>query len=130
MTKSQLFACLRYTDCEAGIAFVSALGFTERLVIRDAEVPGVVHHAQYRWRDNGGIMLGSDREGGIGPKPGAACINLVVESDDEVRATLDRALSAGATQLTQIAEADHGGRSVAVADTEGNIWNIDSYPGE
>lgn len=130
MTKPQLFASLRFTDCVAGIAFVEALGFTERLVVRDPEDPGVIHHAQYQWRDNGGIMFGSDRPGGIGPTPGSACIDLVVASDDEVDAVLGRALAVGARQLTEITEPDHGGRSVAVADPEGNIWNIDSYPGE
>lgn len=130
MTKPQLFACLRFTDCTAGIAFVEALGFTRRLVVSDPDVPGVVHHAQYHWRDNGGIMFGSDRPDGIGPAPGTACINLVVPTDDEVNAVLARALAAGATQLDDVHEPDHGGRSVAVADAEGNIWNIDSYTGE
>ena len=130
MTKPQLFACLRFADCDAGIAFVEALGFTERLVVRDPEQPGLIPHAQFHWRDNGGIMFGSDRPGGVGPAPGTACIDLVVASDDEVDAVLSRALAAGARQLTEITEPDHGGRSVAVADPDGNIWNIDSYPGQ
>lgn len=130
MTKPQLYACLRFTDCDAGIAFVEALGFTERLVVRDPEQPGLIHHAQYQWRDTGGIMFGSDRPDGIGPAPGTGCINLVVASDAEVDAVLNRALAVGARQLSEITEPDHGGRSVAVADSEGNIWNIDSYPGE
>ncbi len=130
MTKPQLFACLRFTDCDAGIAFVEALGLTERLVVRDPEQPGLVQHAQYQWRDSGGIMFGSDRPDGVGPAAGTGCIDLVVASDDEVDAVLSRALGAGGRQLTEIANPDHGGRTVAVADPEGNIWNIDSYPGE
>ncbi|MFW6600276.1 VOC family protein [Propionibacteriaceae bacterium Y2011] len=129
-TRPQLYACLRYADAAAAITFVEALGFTERMVVRDTDDPTFIHHAQFRWRDNGGIMFGTDREGGVGPRPGTACINIVVDSDAEVDATRARALSAGGRQLDEISEPDHGGRSVAVTDPEGNIFNIDSYPGE
>lgn len=129
MTRPQLYSCLRYADAGAAIEFLTALGFTERLVVHDDADPEVVHHAQFAWRDNGGIMFGTDRPDGIGPRPGTACVNLVVESDDQVDATLARALAAGARQLDEVHEPPHGGRSVAVADHEGNIWNIDSYPG-
>lgn len=127
--RPQLFACLRCHDADAVLDFLRAIGFTERLVVRDPDDAAVVHHAQLGWRDNGGLMLGSDREGGIGPAPGTACINIVVPSDTEVDATVARAVAAGGRQLDQIHEPDHGGRSGAVADPEGNIVNIDSYPG-
>lgn len=129
MTSPQLYACLRYHDAEAAISFVTALGFTERLVVRDESDPSLVQHAQFRWRDQGGIMFGTDREDGIGPRPGTACVNLVVATDDEVDRVLAAALDAGASQLDEVHEPPHGGRTVAVADGEGNIWNIDSYPG-
>ena len=51
MTTPQLYACLRYHDAEAVISFVTALGFTERLVVRDESDPSLVQHAQFRWRD-------------------------------------------------------------------------------
>ena len=75
-------------------------------------------------------MFGTDREDGIGPRPGTACVNLVVAADDEVDRVLAAARDAGASQLDEVQEPPHGGRTVAVADGEGNIWNIDSYPGE
>lgn len=130
MTTSQLYACLRYAEADAAIAFVTALGFTERLVVRDETDPSFVHHAQFRWRETGGIMFGSDRETSIGPRAGAGCVNLVVPDDAEVDRVLAAALAAGGRQLDDVHEPPHGGRSVAVADPEGNIWNIDSYPGE
>lgn len=130
MTKPELFACLRYTNAEAAIGFLTALGFTEVLVVIDDETPGLIHHAQYRWRDNGGIMFGTDRADGVGPRPGTACINLVVASDADVDAILASALRAGGSQITDIKEPEHGGRTVAVTDPEGNIFNLDSYPGE
>lgn len=130
MTTPQLYACLRYHDADAAISFVTALGFTERIVVRDESDPAVVAHAQFRWREEGGIMFGTDRTDGIGPRPGSACVNLVVASDDEVDRVLAAALGAGGKQLDEVHEPPYGGRSVALADPEGNIWNIDSYPGE
>lgn len=130
MTTPQLYACLRYKDADAAIAFVTALGLTERLVVRDEKDPSFVHHAQFRWRDNGGVMFGSDRDGGVGPDTAAACTNLVVATDEEVDQVLAAALDAGGEQLGELQEPPHGGRSVAVTDPEGNIWHIDSYPGE
>lgn len=84
MTTPQLYACLRYHDAQAAISFVTALGFAERLVVRDPSDPAVVQHAQFRKHDHGGIMFGTDREGGVGPRPGSACVNLVVSADEEV----------------------------------------------
>lgn len=125
----QLYACLRCKDADAVINFLTALGFTERLVVRDPDDPTTIHHAQLQWRANGGLMLGSDRDGGFGPTPGAACINIVVATDDDVDATVQRAVAAGGRQLGDVHQPDHGGRTAAVTDPEGNIVNIDSYPG-
>lgn len=130
MTTPQLYACLRYRDAEAAIAFVTAIGFTERLVVRDETDPSFIQHAQFHWRDNGGIMFGSERDTGVGSQLGGMCVNLVVPSDGDVDRVLAAALAAGAEQLGEVAEPPHGGRSVAVADSEGNIWHFDSYPGE
>ncbi len=94
--------------------------------MRDPDDPSIVQHAQFWWRDNGGIMFGSDRDGGVGPATGVGCCNIVVASDEEVDATLQGALVAGGTPLNDVNEPPHGGRNVAVSDPEGNIWNIDS----
>lgn len=128
-TKPQLFACLRYRDPEAAIDFLTGLGFTERLVARDEHNPEVIVHAEFAWRDNGGVMFGGRRGDDTDAAFGRAVTNLVVAGPDEVDATLRRALEAGATQASEVMEPDYGGRSVAVLDPEGNTWNIDSYPG-
>ena len=133
MTNPQLYACLTYRDCAAAFGFLHALGFTDRLIVRDPADPTQVVHAQLAWRDNGGIMVGSVREDdprGFASRPGQAAINIVVGSDADVDATLARAVAAGATQLDEVHSPPHGGRTVAVHDAEGNLWNIDSYPGE
>ena len=48
----------------------------------------------------------------------------------EVDRVLTAALDHGATLAQEPHHPPHGGRSAAVRDAEGNLWNIDSYPGE
>lgn len=131
--KPQLFHCLCFRDADTGIAFLRALGFTERLVVRDPDDPARVVHAQFRWRDNGGVMFGSvraDDQTGFASRPGVSACNLVVPTDADVDATLQRALDAGGRLVAGPTEPPYGGRTVTVSDPEGNLWNIDSYPGE
>ena len=132
--KPQLYACLRYSDADRAIQLLTALGFTESLVVRDEQNPAIIHHAQFRWRDNGGIMFGSKREdhqegGKANLDRITACCNIVVPSDADV----DRVLEAG-RPFGEVGQEphhpDHGGRSALLIDFEGNLWNIDSYPGE
>ncbi|MFX0539072.1 VOC family protein [Ornithinimicrobium sp. Y1847] len=136
MSQTQLFACLRYRDADAALTFLGALGFEERLVIRDEADPRVIHHAQLRWRETGGVMLGSVREDdldadrGFTVHAGTATTNLVVASDDEVDQVLERAVAAGASVVQEPSSPPHGGRAAMVRDAEGNLWNIDSYAGE
>lgn len=129
MTKPQLFHCLRYSNADRGLAFLEALGFTPVLVVRDPEDETIVAHAQLRWRDTGGLMLGSSHGEDDGPYTPGVC-NLVVESDDAVDALVEVALEAGATLVAAPANPPHGGRAACVADFDGNYWNLDSYPGE
>lgn len=132
MTKPQLHHCLRYRDADRALAFLQALGFTERLVVRDPGDPSVVVHAQVQWRDNGGVMLGSARRDDKAEylEPGRGVCNLVVASDEEVDATVARAVAAGGTLVAEPSHPPHGGRTAGVLDHEGNYWNIDSYEGE
>lgn len=125
----QLYACLRYHDTDAALAFLGALGFTERLVVRDDADVAVVHHAQLQWRETGGVMFGSVGVGAHWIQPGSGVVNLVVASDADVDATLARGLAAGGRLLAEPTQAPHGGRNAALTDAEGNCWNIDSYPG-
>ena len=60
-------------------------------------------------------------------EPGTAGVYLVT---DEVDATYDRAVAAGATVLGAPVDRDHGGREFTLADPEGNLWSIGSYRGE
>ncbi len=142
-----LFHCLSFEDADAGIAFLTAIGFAEVAVFRNADDPSVVEHAQFRWGDRGAVMFGSARrdvgadaasaeDAGTGPQPGyqrrvgAAACYCVVDTDDEVDAVYARAVAAGATGVQRPQNPPYGGRDCLVRDAEGNQWSFGSYPGE
>lgn len=126
-----LFHSLAFADAEAGMDFLRALGFTEKAVHRDENAPSKVVHAQFDWRDSGGVMFGSaDPASPLSKGTGHARCYLVVEADAEVDAAHARALAAGGTSVREPADMDYGGRSSTVADPEGNQWSLGSYPGE
>lgn len=135
MTNNNLFHCLAFRDADAGIDFLKALGFEERLVVRNDKDPSFVEHAQFQWRDGGGVMFGSvrrpeDTGNEWERRVGVASCYLVVPTDDEVDATYQRALAAGATSTREPVDESYGGRGCVVVDPEGNQWSIGSYPGE
>lgn len=132
-TKPQLFHSLTYADADKGLAFLAALGFEQILVVRNDADPSRVEHAELRWRDSGGIMLGSVRDAGPHRVPDTAdqarCY-LAVETDADVDAIYDKALANGATTIEEPADQPYGGRVATVADPEGNSWSVGSYSGE
>ncbi|MGJ3509189.1 VOC family protein [Enemella sp. A6] len=134
MTNPTVWHSLAFRDANAGISFLTALGFEEKLVVRNADHPDVVEHAQFHFGDNGGIMFGSaQRPGGDEGwqrRVGVGSCYLVVDSDAEVDATYRRALDAGGTSLQEPEFVPYGGRSASVADPEGNQYSIGSYRGE
>lgn len=54
---------------------------------------------------------------------------LVVDTDDEVDAFYSTALAAGAASTQAPESPDYGGRGATVADAEGHLWSVGSYPG-
>lgn len=131
-TKPQLFHSLTYADADRGLAFLTALGFEQILIVRNDADPRRIEHAELRWRDSGGIMLGSIRQEGphgTAGTAGRARCYLVVPTDAGVDATFEKALANGATAIEGPADQPYGGRSATVADPEGNQWSVGSYPG-
>jgi uncharacterized glyoxalase superfamily protein PhnB len=128
-----LFHSLSFDDVEAAMAFLTAVGFTEAGLHRDESDPSRVLHAQYNWRDTGGVMFGSRRVGddrGFADSVGHAQCYCVVESDEDVDRVHAAALAAGATSVQAPADPAYGGRGCTVRDREGNQWSFGSYPGE
>ena len=124
MSTPQLYACLRYLDVDAVIPLLEALGFTERAIMRDPDDPRVVHHAQFRWREHGGIMFGTERADGAVHNTGHAAAYVVVDDPDAVFAA---AVAAGATVERPMVDQGYGGRGGSVADPEGNHWSFGDY---
>ncbi|MFC6358194.1 VOC family protein [Luteococcus peritonei] len=132
-TKPQLFHSLTFADAGRARTFLTALGFTEVLVVPSADDPSVIEHAQLRWRETGGVMFGSVREANpfAGPeRVGRASCYLVVAEDHEVDEVFRRGLAAGGSVVEEPADQPYGGRSATVADPEGNHWSVGSYQGE
>lgn len=132
MTRPQLFTCLSFTDVDAAIRFLVAVGFQEKAVYRDENDPSTVVHAEFAWRDTGGIMFSTaDREDSEFSRQnrGRGVCYCVVEQDADVDDVHSRALAAGATPVREPIDEDYGGRGSAVRDAEGNLWSFGSYPG-
>lgn len=124
-----IWPCLNYRDAHAAIRFLTeAFGLVPTLVV-DGGPDRPVAHAELRWPEGGGVMLGSAVHDGndFERKPtGAASVYVVTEQPDALYA---RAAAAGATIIRQLEDTDYGSRQFAVADPEGNLWCFGTYLG-
>jgi uncharacterized glyoxalase superfamily protein PhnB len=119
---------LNCADARAAISYLTdVLGFREVLV-----VPGdgdTVAHAELRWPEGGGVMLGSsNREGNEFSRMPTGAASLYVVTDDP-QAVYDRATAAGATIVREMRDEDYGSRGFSMRDPEGNIWSFGTYRG-
>jgi len=126
MSAPGLWPCLTYVDAPAAIRFlVDALGFEER-ARHPGEREGEVAHAELRWPEGGGVMLGSVRPGGL---PAPAGTGLVYGQTADPDALHDRAVAAGAEVVRGLQDTDYGSREFAVRDPEGVVWSFGTYAG-
>lgn len=125
-----IWPTLNYGDAPAAIRFlIDVFGFEERLVV-PGEAEGTVEHAQLRWPEGGGVMLGTaNRDGNeFSQQPtGAASVYVVTDRPDELH---DRAVAAGAEVVRGLRDEDYGSRGFSVRDPERNIWSFGTYRGE
>jgi len=126
-----VWPCLNYRDARAAIAFLTdVLGFREALVVPDGEDATAVAHAELRWPEGGGVMLGSaDREGNEFSELPTGCASLYVVTDDP-HAVHGRVVAAGATIVREMRDEDYGSTGFSLRDPEGNIWSFGTYRGE
>ncbi len=116
---------LRCRDADALIAHLTGLGFVETVRHQDG---GQVAHAELRWPEGGGVMLGDHRPGGVWTRePGTAGTYVVTSRIDEVH---ERARAHGAEVVQELQDTDYGSREFAVRDPEGNLWSFGTYAGE
>jgi uncharacterized glyoxalase superfamily protein PhnB len=128
---SRVWPTLLYDDARAAIAWLKdALGFEEVLVVPDDDDKEVVVHAELKWPEGGGIMMGSR---GAGQEPftnlpsGASSVYVVTDEPDRL---YEQATRAGAKVERELRDEDYGSRGFTVRDPEGNLWSFGTYAGE
>jgi uncharacterized glyoxalase superfamily protein PhnB len=128
-TPKTVWPCLTYRDAHAAIEFLTkAFGFggTE---VHEGGPEKPIAHAEMRWPEGGGIMLGSASANGseFDRRPtGASSIYVVTDEPD---ALFERATGAGASVIRGLRDEDYGSRGFTVSDPEGNLWSFGTYRG-
>ncbi|MGW5359767.1 VOC family protein [Actinopolymorpha pittospori] len=123
-----VWAGLSYVDAPSAIRFlVDVLGFTETLVVPGENGREIVH-AELRWPEGGGVMLGSHDEANelMPTKPGMSSVYVVTDDPDRVH---ERCVAAGAEIAREMREEDYGSRGFVVRDPEGGVWSFGTYRG-
>lgn len=127
-TPKMIWPSLNYDDAHAAIKFLVALGFTETAVHNDDQ--GRVAHAELRWPEGGGVMLGeADRSDSEFSQMPTGCASLYIVTDDPDGAH-ERATAAGAELVRPLRDEDYGSRGFSVRDPEGNIVSFGTYRGQ
>ncbi|NIL78044.1 VOC family protein [Rhodococcus sp. B10] len=122
-TATAIWPCFAYADARAAIRFlVDVFGFTEAAVYGDGDV---VEHAELRWPEGGGVMLGSARDDSP-LDPGVGNVYVVTADPDAV---LERVTRAGARVTRPMKDEDYGSRGFTCRDPEGITWSFGTYAG-
>lgn len=122
-----IWAGVTYDDAIAARAWLSALGFTEGVLVMSSD-GSTVEHSEMAWPEGGRVMVSSrDRDDDTFAVPrGSASVYVVVDDPDAVFA---RAKDLGAVVLRDMEDTDYGSRGFSVADAEGNRWSFGTYAG-
>jgi uncharacterized glyoxalase superfamily protein PhnB len=126
-----IWPTLVYDDAPGAIEFLAdAFGFTISMVVKNEGDDSLIEHAQLRWPEGGGVMLGSANrpDNPFSQRPTGAASVYVVTADPD--AVYDRAIGRGATVFSPLVEHDYGSRGFSVTDPEGNVWSFGTYGGE
>ena len=124
-----IFPALRYEDAPAAMAWLrDTFGFEIVADYRSAENPDRVDHAELRWPEGGGVMLGSGREdSSLKDLPtGTGSIYLVTGRPDEL---YERAKAGGTRFAMELHDTDYGSRGFTCRDPEGVFWSFGTYAG-
>lgn len=121
-----VWPCLSYADAPGAIRFlVEAFGFVEALVVPGEQDREIVH-AELRWPEGGGVMLGSSSDDSEFGQLTKTSSYVVTDHPDEL---FSRATGAGATVVRELRDEDYGSRGFTVRDPEGNLWSFGTYRG-
>ena len=130
MSEPTVWPCINYRDARGAIAFLTeAFGFVDKLVVA-GETDDVVVHAELRWPEGGGVMLGTaDRADSEFSELPTSCASVYVVTA-EPHAVYARAVAAGARVVREMRDEDYGSTGFSVRDPEDNIWSFGTYRGE
>jgi len=122
-----VWPCLSYSDAPGAIRFLAGLGFVETIVV-PGENGREIAHAELRWPEGGGVMLGStsDDTEFSRVRPGSASIYVVTDEPD---ALFERAAAAGAEVVRGLKDEDYGSRGFTIRDPEGVLCSFGTYRG-
>ena len=125
-----VWPCVNYVDARAAIRFLTeAFGFVETITV-PGDREDVVVHAELRWPEGGGVMLGTaNRPDSPFSQLPTSCASLYVVTDDP-HAVYASATKAGAKVVSEMRDEDYGSTGFSVADPEGNLWSFGTYRGE
>jgi uncharacterized glyoxalase superfamily protein PhnB len=123
-----VWPALRYDDAPGAVRLlVDVFGFRAALVVPGED--GDVMHAELRWPEGGGVMLGSTKfcEGvHAAMKPGATSVCVVSDHVDEIHA---KVVAAGTAIVEELNDTDYGSHTFTARDPEGNLWTFGTYRG-
>jgi uncharacterized glyoxalase superfamily protein PhnB len=124
-----VWPALRYDDAPGALRFlVDVLGFREAMAVPDDA--GDITHAELRWPEGGGVMLGSTKhcEGvqRAQARPGVASVYVVSDHVDRIH---ERCRAAGADVVSGLDDTDYGSHTFTVRDPEGHLWTVGTYRG-
>ncbi|MCH2412589.1 MAG: VOC family protein [Acidimicrobiales bacterium] len=130
MSSPTVWPSIRCRDTRALIDFlVAAFGFEEQFSVPGEDGKGIIH-AQIRWPDGAGVMLGDAEVGDalhLALPSGPVSIYVVTDQPDALH---DRAVAAGATIARGLRDEEYGSRGFSATDPEGNLWSFGTYSGE
>jgi uncharacterized glyoxalase superfamily protein PhnB len=129
-THPGVWPTLSYRDAETALRYlVEVVGFSEVAVYR-GESNRPVSHAELSWPDGGGIMFGSEPEGGSwSGSAGGPGTSTAYLSTPDVDGVASRVTAAGWRILRPLSETEYGSREFAFLDPEGNAWSVGTYRG-
>lgn len=123
-----VWPCLTYRDAPAAIEFLTGLGFVTATVATGDDEREVVH-AELRWPEGGGVMLGSIRNDGSDFAEVPAGTGSIYVVTDDPHPILAAAEAAGARIVRPMEDTSYGSTGFTVADPEGVLWSFGTYRG-
>lgn len=118
-----MYPGMRFDDARAALRWMTDVLGAEEVLVVDGELG--IRHGEVRIA--GGILMFGDGRGedDVFARPtGAGHVYIAVDDPDALH---DRAVAAGGTILSELAETSYGSRDFALVDPEGNHWYFGTY---